>query len=73
MATIKCRIDTVYIREPDGSMEEGLRAICPLCHHETKNWGRGEGSVLGCLSKMKHQCPRQDQEGHEKNDYVGEL
>ena len=33
---IRCRIDPVYVRDLDGTPEEGARAICSFCHHETK-------------------------------------
>lgn len=72
MATIKCRIDPVYVRDLDGTPEEGVRAICSVCHHETRTIGRGDGNIQMCLTKMKVECPRMGMAGHEKNNYIAD-
>jgi hypothetical protein len=72
MATIKCRIDPVYVRDVDRTPEEGVRAICTVCHHETRAIGRGEGNIQMCLAQMRVECPRYGTPGIEKNDYIAD-
>jgi hypothetical protein len=65
MARVEASIEEVDIENEGGRMQDGVRATCSRCDHETEAFGTGPKSRRRCLVLLRDECPM-----HEENFYV---
>jgi hypothetical protein len=65
LSRVEVEIEEVELENEDGRMQDGVRARCTRCDHETEAYGRTGKSRRRCLVLMREECPQ-----NEENFYV---
>ncbi len=65
---VTCTVEETVLENDQGDEVPGVIAICSRCDHETESLGTSPRSVRRCMTLMRHECPRDEENYYAAND-----